>query len=297
MANRRNIKRSKTFGWARDFVMLTIGVLAAAIGLKAFIIPNGFIDGGITGISLLINSQTGISLPLILVVINLPFIILGWRQINIDFATRMVLAIVGLSIAVAFLHLPAVSDDRILAAIFGGVLVGGGIGFAVRGGGVLDGTEVLALYINRYTTFTIGDVILALNVIIFSVAAILLGVEQALYSVLTYLSASKAVDFIIEGIEEYVGVTIVSDHASIIIGMIKEKVGRGVTVYRGLGGFGKRGEVQHDREVLYTVVTRLEVAKLKKEVLLIDNSAFIAQSSVKEIDGGMVKARAVPTHK
>jgi uncharacterized membrane-anchored protein YitT (DUF2179 family) len=300
MTKRRNIKRSKTFNWTHDLLMLSIGVFAAAVGLKAFIIPNGFIDGGITGVSLLVNMQIGISLPVILVIINIPFFILGWRQINLDFAVRMVFGVVCLSLVIAFMDLQLISDDKILAAIFGGALLGAGIGFAVRGGGVLDGTEVLALFINRHTTFTIGDVILAFNVVLFSIAsiaALFLGAERALYSVLTYLAASKAVDFIIEGIEEYVGVTIVSDLASEIIVMIKEEIGRGVTVYQGIGGFGKRGESRHDREILYTVVTRLEVAKLKKEVLLIDNKAFIAQNSVKEIDGGMIKPRSIPTPK
>jgi uncharacterized membrane-anchored protein YitT (DUF2179 family) len=285
----------KILGFMRDFFLLSLGVFSAAIGLKTLIIPNGFIDGGVTGVSLLVNSQTGWSFSLVLIIINIPFFILGWRNINLDFALRMAMGIIGLSIAVAFIDIAPFTDDKILASIFGGGLLGCGIGFAMRGGGVLDGTEVMALYVNKHSSFTIGDVILAFNVAIFSVAALLLGVERALYSVLTYLSASKAVDFIIEGIEEYVGVTIVSEQSQKVMDMIPLKVGRGVTSYKGTGGYGKRGEMLGEHEILYTVVTRLEVAKLKKETLLIDNHAFIVQSSVKEIEGGMIKERPLPS--
>jgi uncharacterized membrane-anchored protein YitT (DUF2179 family) len=281
--------------WIRDLLFLGLGATAAAIGLKTLIIPNGFIDGGVTGVSLLINSQTGWSFSIILVLINIPFFVLGWRNINIDFAIRMVLGIVGLSVAIAYLSISPFTDDKILAAIFGGVLLGCGIGFAMRGGGVLDGTEVMALYVNKHSSFTIGDVILAFNIVIFSVAALLLGVERSLYSVLTYLSASKSVDFIIAGIEEYVAVTIVSEKSQEVMDMVHAKVGRGVTAYKGTGGYGKRGEMLGEHEIIYTVVTRLEVAKLKKETLLIDNKAFIVQSSVKEIEGGMIKERPLPT--
>ncbi len=207
----------------------------------------------------------------------------------------MALAIVGLAIAMELIQIAPITDDKILAAVFGGVMLGCGIGFTMRGGGVLDGTEVMALYVNKHTAFSIGDFILAFNIVLFSVAAILLGIERALYSVLTYLSASKAVDFIIEGIEEYVGVTIVSEEYQRVMDMIPQKIGRGVTSYKGTGGYGKRGEMLGEHEILYTVVTRLEVAKLKKETLRIDSHAFIVQSSVKEIEGGMVKERSLPS--
>jgi len=286
---------SRVLGWIRDLLLLALGVAAAAISLKTFIIPSGFIDGGVTGVSLLINVETGISFSLLLVIVNIPFFFLGWRNINLDFAIRMLVGIVALSIAVEYITLKPFTDDKILAAIFGGGLLGCGIGFAMRGGGVLDGTEVMALYINKHSSFTIGDVILGFNVFIFGAAAALLGIERALYSVLTYLSASKAVDFIIEGIEEYVGVTIVSENSQQVMDMIPIRIGRGVTAYKGTGGYGKRGEMLGEHEILYTVVTRLEVAKLKKETLIIDKKAFIVQSSVKEIEGGMIKERSIPT--
>lgn len=291
----RGFHRSNVFRLFRDVLLLASGVLSAAIGLKSLLMPSGFIDGGVTGVSLLINSQTGFPFSLVLFIVSIPFFILGWRSINLDFAIRMGASIIGLSIAIEVVDFGIITNDKILAAVFGGIMLGSGIGFTMRGGGVLDGTEVMALYVNKRTAFSIGDFIFAFNLMLFSVAALLIGLERALYSVLTYLSASKAVDFIIEGIEEYVGVTIVSNQYQEVMDMIPVKVGRGVTSYKGTGGYGKRGEMLGEHEILYTVVTRLEVAKLKKETLLIDSHAFIVQSSVKEIEGGMIKERSLPS--
>jgi uncharacterized membrane-anchored protein YitT (DUF2179 family) len=274
-----------------DIILLTIGALSAGFGLKGFLLPNKFVDGGATGISLLINAVSQIPLALLLIVVNIPFMIMGYRQIGRPFVLKTALAIGVLALAVALLPYPVITNDKLLIAIFGGFFLGMGIGLAVRGGGVLDGTEVLAIFISRRTPLTIGDVILLFNILIFSVAALLLGIETALYSVLTYLAAAKTVDFIIEGIEEYTGVTIISPKYQEIAEMITKKIGRGMTVYHGLQGYGKTGHKSTEVEIIFTVVTRLETSRLQTEINAIDPHAFVVMHSIKDTKGGMIKKR------
>ena len=274
-----------------DVVLLTIGALSAGFGLKGFLLPNKFVDGGATGISLLINVVTEVPLSILLVLVNIPFMIMGYRQIGRIFVLKTAFAIAVLAIAVALLPYPVITKDKLLIAIFGGFFLGMGIGLAVRGGGVLDGTEVLAIFISRRTPLTIGDVILLFNIVIFSVAALLLGIETALYSVLTYLAAAKTVDFITEGIEEYTGVTIISPKYQEIAEMITKKIGRGMTVYHGLQGYGKTGHKSTEVEIIFTVVTRLETSRLQTEINAIDPHAFVVMHSIKDTKGGMIKKR------
>ena len=277
--------------WIRSIFLVALGILSAGLGLKGFLLPNHFIDGGVTGISLIVNATTQIPLPILLIVINLPFILLGLSQIGRSFAIKSILAIAGLALAVAVIQYPVVTTDKLLVAAFGGFFLGAGIGLAMRGGAVIDGTEVLAIYVGKKTGLTIGDVILIFNVLIFSTAAYVLSLEAALYSMLTYISASKTVDFIIEGIEEYIGVTIISSHHEEIRQMIIEKMRRGVTIYNGKKGFGKSGEKPNQSDIIFTVVTRLEIAKLKSEVEKIDPNAFVFMTNVLDAKGGMIKKR------
>lgn len=271
--------------------LIIIGIISAGFGLEGFLIPNSFIDGGVTGISLLVLELTGYSLSILLIIINLPFIILGAFQISRQFAIKSILAIMGLALAVHFIPYPVVTSDKLLIAVFGGFFLGAGIGLAMRGGAVLDGTEVLAIYISKKTGLTIGDVILIFNILIFSFGAYILSVEIALYAILTYLAASKTVDFVIEGVEEYTGVTIISPKTDEVRFMIIEKLGRGVTIYNGKGGYAKEGEPLKDTQILFTVITRLEIAKLQSEIHKIDPGAFIVMNSLKDTKGGMVKKR------
>ena len=275
----------------KDFFLITLGIFSAAFGFKGFLLTNHFIDGGATGISLLISALTNIPLYILLILINIPFIILGYRIIGRLFAMKTALAICGLALVVATVQFPDVTKDNLLVAIFGGFFLGAGIGLAVRGGAVIDGTEVLAIYLSRKLGTTLGDVIISINIIIFSVAAYYLGVEIALYSMITYLAASKTLDFIVEGIEEYMGVTIISSQNDEIRQMIIDTLGRGVTIYNGKGGFGKKGETT-DIEIVYTVVTRLELHRLNNEIEKIDPKAFVVMSSIKDTKGGMIKKRA-----
>jgi uncharacterized membrane-anchored protein YitT (DUF2179 family) len=275
----------------KDILLMLIGVFSAGFGLKSFLLPNSFIDGGVTGISLLTSELTGVSLSILIVVINLPFIFLGYKQIGKGFAVKSIFAICALALVISLVQYPVITSDKLLVSVFGGFFIGAGIGFSVRGGGVLDGTEILAVYLTKRTGLTMGDIILIFNILIFSVAAWLLSIETALYSILTYMAAAKTVDFVIEGFEEYIGVTIVSAHSDAIRKMITEQLGRGVTIYSGKRGFGKRGENLSEIDIVYSVITRLEIAKLQTEIEKIDANAFIVMNRVKDTKGGIIKKR------
>jgi len=277
-------------GLLKDFTMITVGIFSAAFGFKGFLLTNEFIDGGATGISLLISNLTHTPLYILIICINIPFVFLAYKIIGKAFAVKTAIAISGLALCVATVHFPNVTNDNLLVSVFGGFFLGAGIGFSVRGVAVIDGTEVLAIFLSRKLGTTIGDIIIVINVIIFSTAAYFLGIEKALYSMITYLAASKTLDFIIEGIEEYTGVTIISSHNQEIRQMIINKLGRGVTIYNGKGGFGKTGETR-EMDIVFTVITRLELNKLNTELSKIDPNAFIVTSSVKDTKGGIIKKR------
>ena len=278
----------------KDFILICIGVVMASIGLKEFLLPNDFLDGGAMGLSLLTEIMTGVELSFLIVLINLPFIIIGAKQISMEFAVKSALAILALSLLVHFITLPAITTDKLLISVFGGFFLGAGIGFAIRGGAVIDGTEVLAIYVSKKTSLSVGDFISVFNVILFSFSALLVSVETAMYSMLTYFAASKTVDFIINGIEEYIGVTIVSRNATEVKQAIIDNLGRGVTVYNSESGYGKTGVNFNENKILFCVVTRLEVTRLLLEIDKIDEEAFVVQHSIKDTKGGMIKKR--PLH-
>ena len=279
--------------FVKSFFLISFGILFAGFGLKGFLLPNYFVDGGATGISLLIAELTGYHLSILLIIINLPFFFLGYFQIGKHFAIKCVLSIFGLALVVYFIQYPVITSDKLLIAVFGGIFLGGGIGLSVRGGAVLDGTEVLAIFISKKIGLTIGDIILIFNIIIFAFAAYIINIETALYAILTYFAASKTVDFVIEGIEEYTGITIISDRNESIRTLLIEKLGHGVTVYSGKKGFAKSGESLKETNIIYTVITRLEITRLRNEIEKIDPNAFIIMNSVKDTRGGMIKRRSI----
>lgn len=278
-------------GYAKDILFLIIGIASAAFGLESFLLPNNFIDGGVTGISLLVSEITTTPLYILIPIINIPFVLLGYRILGRAFAIKTIAAILGLALSLAFFHFPEITHDKLLVSIFGGFFLGAGIGMSIRGGGVLDGTEVLAIFVSRKVGATIGDIITVINVIIFLAAAYFLSIDTALYSMLTYLAASKTLDFVVEGIDEYTGVTVVSSHSEEIRVMITETMGRGVTVYKGKRGYGKKGH-NSEFDIIYTVITRLEISKLKLEIEKIDPNAFVVMNSVKDTIGGMIKKKS-----
>ena len=272
-----------------NVALITLAIFSEGMGIHGFLLSSHFIDGGVTGVSMLLAKVLKLPLPLLILVINLPFIALGYRQIGRAFAIRGALAIGGLSLCLATVHFPDVTDDKLLTAVFGGFFIGAGIGLAIRGGAVLDGTEIAALLISKKShLLRVGDVILGLNIIIFLTAAFFLGIESALYSILTYFSASKTMDFILHGIEEYTAITIISEQNQKIREQITGVLGRGVTVYKGKGGMSGV-----DQDILFCVVTRLEIGKVKTIINEFDESAFIVTHPLADASGGVLKRTAM----
>ncbi len=273
-----------------EYAFIIIGVFAAGFGLKGFLLPNNFIDGGATGISLLLENVTSLKLGILLVLVNIPFIILASKTVSLKFALRSIGAIAFLAFVVHFVEYPKITEDKLLIAIFGGFFLGLGIGMSMRGRSVIDGTEVLAIFLSRKLSVTVGDVLLVINIIIFSFGAYILSIETALYAILTYLVAAKTVDFVVDGVEEYVGLTIISDKHEEIRLMLTKKMERACTIYAGKGGYGKNKE-SYPKDIIYTVITRLELPRLKTEIDKIDRKAFLIMGIVKDIKGGMIKRK------
>jgi uncharacterized membrane-anchored protein YitT (DUF2179 family) len=266
-------------------LFIILGILSAGMGIHGFLESSHFIDGGATGISMLLANVLKIPLPFLILAINLPFIALGYRHIGRAFALRSALAIIGLAICLATIRYPDVTPDKLLTAVFGGFFIGAGMGLAMRGGAVLDGTDIAALLISKRShLFRVGDVILGLNVVIFLTAEFFLGVEPALYSILTYLAATKTLDFLLHGLEEYTAITIVSERSTAIREAITGGLGRGVTIYKGRGGMSGA-----DQEILLCVVTRLEIGKVINIVHDFDDTAFITIHPLAEVKGGVLK--------
>ncbi|MGN6397298.1 MAG: YitT family protein [Mucilaginibacter sp.] len=276
-------------------LFILTGTFSAAFGLKGFLIPNHFIDGGVTGISLLISSITGAPISALIVAINLPFIWLGYKRINKLYAIKTLAAIFLLSVILFLVNFPHVTDDKLLTAVFGGFFLGTGIGLAMRGGCVIDGTELLAVYINPKSFLSVGQIILVINIVIFGIAAFFLGIQSALYSILTYLSASQMINYIVQGFDEYTAVTIISPKSELIKNVIIRQLRRGVTVYKGERGYGKNTINEKEIDILYVVITRLDVSRLVNTVQQIDPAAFIITHSVSEVKGGLIK-RHVLSH-
>jgi uncharacterized membrane-anchored protein YitT (DUF2179 family) len=270
-------------------ILIVLGIFSAGLGLKGFLLSSHFIDGGVTGVSMLLSNVLGVPLSVLILLINLPFIALGYRQVGKTFALKSALAIGGLSLCLTFVKFPDVTPDKLLTAVFGGFFIGAGIGLAIRGGAVLDGTEIAALLVSKSShLFKVGDVILILNVFIFAAAAFFLGIESALYSMLTYFAASKTIDFLIHGIEEFTAVIIFSDRHGEIREAILRDLNRGVTVYK-----GRKGLTDAEQDILFCVVTRLEIGKVKDVAREIDEAAFIVVHPLADAEGGVIKKNAL----
>ena len=274
---------------AKNSVLIALGIFAAAFGIKGFLLSSHFIDGGVTGISMLLAATTGVSLAVFLPIINLPFVALGYRHVGARFAAKSAIAMLGLALVLYLVQFPDVTSDKLLTAVFGGLFIGAGIGLTIRGGAVLDGTEIAALLVSRHSSMVgLGDVVLLSNIVIFLAAAFFLGIESALYSILTYVAASKALDFLIHGFEEYTAITIVSQRAAEIKEAITRELNSGVTVFRGEGGAGSKGDSDVG-SILLCVVTRLEIGAVKALTKQIDSEAFITTHSLNDVDGGLIR--------
>ncbi|MDR7867316.1 MAG: YitT family protein [Sporomusaceae bacterium] len=273
----------------KKYVLLFFGSIVAAAGLEFFLIPNQIIDGGIVGISILLSHIAGFNISILLVLLNLPFLYIGYMQIGKSFCLATLFSVVSLSGWVAVFHpIPELTQDFFLAATFGGVLVGIGVGLIIRYGGSLDGTEIVAIILDRKSGFSVGEIIMFFNVFILGSAGLVFGWDKAMYSLVAYFVAFKVIDITIEGLDESKGVMIVSDCAEEIKTTLLARLGRGVTILHGEGGFS--GD---PKQVLFSVVTRLEIAKLKAIIDDIDPNAFVTIQDVHDVIGGRVKKRAI----
>ncbi len=276
----------------QDVLLMVLGATIAGIALKCFLVPNRFFDGGVTGFSLLVHELYHINLTAVIVVLNIPFIIISYFSVGKRFAIRTFISIILLGICLHYIPEYAVTNDKLLISIFGGVFLGIGIGLIMRAGAALDGIEVLALYTLKRTSFTITEIILGINILIFSIAAFKFGIQTSLYSVLTYFAATSTINYVVEGLQAYTGVTIISGKSEEIKYQIVNILGRGITVYKGERGFlpGKF-EVSSNCDIIFTVVTRLEMRKLKNLVYDVDAAAFVFASTIKEASGGIIKRK------
>jgi len=274
----------------QDALLMIIGVVFAGLALKGFLVPNKFFDGGITGMSLLMHELYHVNLALVIILLNVPLILVSYFSVSRRFAFRMLAGVLLLGICLEILPQWKLTTDKLLIPIFGGAFLGIGIGLVMRAGAALDSIEVLALYTLKRTSFTITEIIMGINILIFTVAGFEFGIETALYSILTYFIATRCIDYVVEGIQAYTGVTIISGKSEAIKYQLVNKLGRGITVYKGERGFlpGKF-EISSDVDIIFTVITRLELRRLKNLVYEADPNAFVFANTIKEASGGVLK--------
>jgi uncharacterized membrane-anchored protein YitT (DUF2179 family) len=274
----------------KSLISTSIGILLAVVALKGFMVPNNFLDGGVTGISILFRVLFGVDISLFLIVLNLPFIYVGYRKIGKTFAVQTLIAVLLMSLLMKVLPVPVVTEDKVLIAVFGGFLIGLGIGFVIKGGAVIDGLEVIAEYTTKNYGLSSGEMILMVNSMLILGAALQFGLETAMYSILTYFTAMKTTDYVVDGFEEYTSLNVISSMEEEIKRLIVLEFGKAITVYKGERGYLPDSfEVKHDCDIITTVVTRLELIRLKKAIEDVDPKAFIFIQSIKEVKGGIIK--------
>lgn len=277
----------------KNLLLITIGAALAVLAMKGFMIPNRFLDGGITGISILLHEIFHINISFLVISLNVLFVFLGYRRIGKTFAVQTSIAVLLLSIGLLFIDINPVTHDKLLIAIFGGLLIGTGVGLVIRGGGVIDGAEVIAVFTGRRTGFSNSEIIMLINTIIFGVAAFQFGIETAMYSIITYFTATRATNYVVDGIEEFTAVNIISSQQDEIKNFLVNELGKGITVYKGERGYLPGSfEVRTDCEIIVTIVTRLEIKQIEEGVMKIDPKAFMYVQTIKEASGGILKPKA-----
>lgn len=273
----------------KRMLFVPLGALLVAVGLEIFLVPNNIIDGGIIGISIMVAYLSNINLGLLLVLFNLPFLILGYKHIGKTFAITTLAGDVILGIGVVLFHsIPVLTDDLLLASVFGGICIGVGVGLVIRHGGSLDGTEILAIIFNKATPFSVGEVVMFMNVFILGSAGFVFGWDRAMYSLIAYFIAFKAIDITIEGLDQSKSVWVISDQYQEIGDAINSRLGRGVTYLKGEGAY-----TGDDKRIIFTVITRLEEAKVKSIIEENDESAFLAVGDIHDVKGGRFKKKAI----
>lgn len=282
------MKNTKTLRLISEYLQIAFGIVLASIGLKAFLLPNGFLDGGVTGIALLVRTQVEINISFLLILFSIPFLILGYFTVSKRIVVKSIISILGLALFIYFENFETITDDKLLISIFGGLFLGAGIGIAIRNGSVLDGSEILGVYLNDKFGISIGQIILVFNIILFSITALVLSVEVALYSILTYIVTAKVTDLVIEGFEDFIGVTIVSKKFEKVEIAIMEELGTGMTLYKGTRGVGSSGK-QEDFDIIHTIINRIDIKKMYRIVNRIDDKAFIVEFDVNTVKGGVLR--------
>ena len=273
-----------------SLVYIIVGVAFAAVALEAFMLPNKFLDGGVTGIAILVNLGFGVDLNLLLVLLNIPFLALGWKKVGKTFAVQSAISVFLLTLVLHFVEFPTVTQDKVLIAVFGGFLMGTGIGLIIRGGGLIDGFEVITEYFQKNSALSASEITVFLNSLIMLSAAFVFGIEPAMYSILTYFTAIKTTDYVVEGFEEYTALTIISKEDDKVKELIVKDFGKAISVYKGERGYlPETFHIHHPCDIIMTVVTRLEVHRIKLAIQAIDPKAFFYVQTIKEVKGGVIK--------
>ena len=276
----------------KTLLQIIIGSAMAVFAMKGFMMPNHFMDGGVTGISILIHEIFHINISILVIVFNLPFVYLGYKKIGKTFAVQTSIAIILLAIGLLFINIPPVTSDKLLIAIFGGILIGTGVGLVIRSGGVIDGAEVIAVFTKRRTGFSNSEIIMLFNTFIFAGAAFHFGYETAMYSLITYYAATRATNYVVDGIEQYTAVNIISGEDEKVKDLLVNKLGKGITVYKGERGYLPGSfHIKEEADIIVAIVTRLEIAHIEEAVIEIDPKAFIYIQSINEASGGILKAK------
>ena len=282
------MESKKVTSYFYEYFQIFIGIVLTSLGLKSFLLPNGFLDGGVTGIALLVRTQVDINMSYLLVIFSIPFLILGYFTVSKRIVLKSIISILGVALFIHFENFQTITNDKLLISIFGGLLVGSGIGIAIRNGSVLDGSEILGVYLNDKLGISIGKIVLIFNIILFSITAFVISTEIALYSILTYIVAAKVTDTVIEGFEDFIGVTIVSKQYDLIKIAILEELGTGLTVYKGSSGFGNKGEAE-DFDIIHSIINRIDIKKMYRLIKEIDSEAFIVEFDVNSVKGGVLR--------
>jgi uncharacterized membrane-anchored protein YitT (DUF2179 family) len=278
----------KASNYFYEYFQILIGIVLTSLGLKAFLLPNGFLDGGVTGIALLVRTQVNINMSYLLILFSIPFLILGYYTVSKRIVIKSIISILGVALFIHFENFQTITNDKLLISIFGGLLVGSGIGIAIRNGSVLDGSEILGIYLNDKFGISIGKIIMVFNIILFAITAFVISIEVALYSILTYIIAAKVTDTVIEGFEDFIGITIVSKKYTLIKIAILEELGVGLTVYKGSSGFGSQGHTE-DFDIIHTIINRIDIKKMYRLINDIDKEAFIVEFDVNSVKGGVLR--------
>ena len=272
-----------------EYFQIALGIFLASIGLKAFLLPNDFLDGGVTGTAILLNSQfESVNVSTLLVLINVPFLILAYFTLSKRMLAKSLFSIIGLALVIHYVEFNTITEDKLLISIFGGLFVGAGIGLTVKNGAVLDGSEILGVFLNDRFGFSIGQIILYFNIILFSITAFVLSVEIAMYSILTYIVTAKVIDLLIEGFEDFIGVMIVSKHHNEIKSAIINELGAGMTIYKGEKGYGSKGET-YDFNIIHSVINRIDIRKMHRVIDKVDPDAFLIEFDINHIKGGVLR--------